>query len=165
MATIGDRTIVLREAPRMIDRMLCLEIGSLSQLLQTPVHWDASSHSVIVAPQKSAEPLQHTNGNLVVPGSDGLRAESVGANTAQADEVISFAKQFMHVPYLFSAGPYEQSHKFDCSSFMQYIFGHVGIHLPRSSMAQSTVGKYVTRNNLVAGGHRVLLYTGKIQQQ
>lgn len=171
-AKIGNDSVTLNEAPRMIGQSLCLELGSLSQLLQAPVNWDAAHRTVVVGPPHGSE-LQKTPASAA-PGTT-LRARAVDSdngdaadqsdNTAsetnngqsnstdqgQADEVIAFAKRYMDVPYKFDAAPYEESHKFDCSSFMQHVFGHFGIDLPRSSIAQSKVGQYVTRSNLKKG--------------
>jgi len=137
-ANVGDKTVLLNEAPRVKDDTLYLETSSLSQLWQTPVRWDAKTNSVVVMP-----PTASPNGNT-------LKAKSVG-NAGDATEVITFAKQFMNTPYRFSAGPYEQTHAFDCSSFMQYIFRHVGINLPRSSRSQSNVGQLIDRDALMPG--------------
>ncbi|MFD1673891.1 C40 family peptidase [Alicyclobacillus fodiniaquatilis] len=40
---------------------------------------------------------------------------------------------------------------FDCSGFIQYIFGVHGIHLPRTASAQAEVGKRVQLNQLRPG--------------
>lgn len=40
---------------------------------------------------------------------------------------------------------------FDCSGFIQYIFGLHGIHLPRTASAQAEVGKHVQLNKLRPG--------------
>lgn len=40
---------------------------------------------------------------------------------------------------------------FDCSGFIQYIFGVHGIHLPRTASEQASVGTPVSKNNLQPG--------------
>ncbi|RKP47884.1 hypothetical protein D7Z26_21965 [Cohnella endophytica] len=137
-AKVGDESVRLNEAPRVKGDKLYLEISSLSQLWQTPVKWDAKTNSVVVTPPNAT------------PKNNGLKAESAG-NAGNATEVIAFANRFMGTPYRFSAGPYNQTHAFDCSSFVQYVFGHVGIKLPRSSKSQSTVGQWVGRDALMPG--------------
>ncbi|QHW30324.1 C40 family peptidase [Paenibacillus rhizovicinus] len=181
-AKIGEDSVILSEAPRMIGQSLCLELGSLSQLLQTPVKWDGKHQTVVVGPPKNRDPQRTpavgmpgstlrtrsvdsnsadnpdnaANDNNADNGDTGTNAgsdtgTSDNADTAKADEVIAYAERYMDTPYKFDAAPYEQSHKFDCSSFMQHVFDHFGIDLPRSSKAQSKIGKYVTRNNLQKG--------------
>lgn len=148
-ARFGDQSILLSQAPRMIDNTVCLELRSLSQLLQTPVKWDAGSQSVVIEERKDEAPIQISRD--MAAGGNTVRAQALGSDDEKKAEVFSIAKRFIGTPYEFNAEPYETSRKFDCSSFMQYIFGRVGIDLPRSSIAQSTVGQYVSKDNLKAG--------------
>jgi len=58
------------------------------------------------------------------------------------------AKKHLGKRYVWGAtGPY----RFDCSGFTSYVCKKNGVCLPRTSISQSKVGKYVSRNNLVAG--------------
>ncbi|SEN14761.1 NlpC/P60 family protein [Paenibacillus sp. OV219] len=201
-AKIGDQQILLSDAPRMIDNNVCLELRSLSQLIQQPVRWDSGSSTVIIEAQKHQPPTNElvntppgtnqfraqstdmstgddnpdydnpdnydeygnyigggrpgnngNNGNNSNNGNNGNDVEN-GNNTAdqdKVDEVISYGKRYMGVDYKFNAAAYAESRKFDCSSFIQHIFKHVGVDLPRSSRSQSTVGKYVSRKNFIPG--------------
>ncbi|NBD22746.1 C40 family peptidase [Paenibacillus glycinis] len=154
-AKIGDDVVQLREAPRMVGHTLYLEVGSLSQLLQTPVRWDKASNTIVVSPRPGGEPTKNTT--MDIRGNT-MRAESVDSDNGKAREAIAFAKTLLSTPYAFNAEPYAQSHAFDSSSFMQYVFGHVGVALPRTAKSQSTVGANVSRNNLMPGD-LVFFYT------
>jgi cell wall-associated NlpC family hydrolase len=58
------------------------------------------------------------------------------------------AKKHLGKRYVWGAtGPY----KFDCSGFTSYVCKKNGVCIPRTSINQSKVGKYVSRNNLIAG--------------
>ncbi|WP_276316260.1 C40 family peptidase [Paenibacillus artemisiicola] len=150
-ASIGDQAVTLREAPRMIGTSLYVELGSLSQLIETPVRWDARSKTVVVAPR--IEPVKQTT---MDKRGNTLRAAAAGS--PKAETAIAFAKKFVGTPYRFDAEPYAQSDAFDCSSFMQHVFKHVGIELPRSAQAQSRIGQSVSRDKL-APGDLVFFYT------
>ena len=63
---------------------------------------------------------------------------SIIHNKAQAEEVVTFAKQFVGKPYKYGASMDEAPDFFDCSSFVKYVFAHVGVELPRSSILQAT---------------------------
>jgi cell wall-associated NlpC family hydrolase len=67
------------------------------------------------------------------------------------DALIQKGMQYIGVPYLFAAPPYEQSGKFDCSSFTRYIYGKFGIQLPRSAREQARLGTIVSRTSLRKG--------------
>lgn len=68
----------------------------------------------------------------------------------KADRIIAFGEKFLGVRYQFGA-PAGVTYAFDCSSFVQYIFGKFGIKLPRTSRAQAKVGVKVSKANLKKG--------------
>jgi cell wall-associated NlpC family hydrolase len=72
------------------------------------------------------------------------------SDSATLSSIISYGERFLGTPYLFGA-EYPTSGKFDCSSFMQYIFAQYDIDLPRTSIKQSKVGTYVSRSNVKYG--------------
>ncbi|MEI7024603.1 C40 family peptidase [Paenibacillus sp. y28] len=95
-------------------------------------------------------------------------AEATSVSTmSKASNIISYGKRFLGVRYQFGAKTGSTS-SFDCSSFTQYVYKQYGINLPRSSKAQSKVGKYVSRSNLKPGDlvffyspiHHVGIYIG-----
>ncbi|HEY0827228.1 MAG TPA: SH3 domain-containing C40 family peptidase [Bacilli bacterium] len=81
------------------------------------------------------------------------------STSTKADSILSYGKRFLGTPYLFGARPYAVSHKFDCSSFTQYVFAHYGISLPRVSRDQAKRGHYVSKSNL-RKGDLVFFYVG-----
>lgn len=69
-----------------------------------------------------------------------------------ADRVITYAKQYLGVPYKFGANYYtEVPRYFDCSAFSKWVFAHYGFSLMRTSGLQATQGTYVSRGNLQKG--------------
>ncbi|TGE33646.1 NlpC/P60 family protein [Desulfosporosinus sp. Sb-LF] len=65
----------------------------------------------------------------------------------QVGQLLSFASTFLGVPYTWG-GTYPQ---FDCSSYVQYVYGHFGIKLNRVTWDQYNEGQSVSRDNLQAG--------------
>ena len=62
--------------------------------------------------------------------------------------VISTAMQYIGVPYVFGGTtPYG----FDCSGFVQYVFAHAGISLPRTADVQYEVGLPISTADLMPG--------------
>jgi len=55
----------------------------------------------------------------------------------QKEKLFSIAKALIGKPYRYGAKPEDAPEIFDCSSFMQYLFGQIGIKLPRSSILQA----------------------------
>jgi cell wall-associated NlpC family hydrolase len=56
-----------------------------------------------------------------------------------ANRIISTGLRYLGTPYVFNAPSY-RTDVFDCSSFIQYIFGVNGVSLPRNSRQQSKTG-------------------------
>lgn len=96
--------------------------------------------------------------SLLVSGASASEAPSVGTTSITADitaiskgsQVVNYGKKFMGRPYKFGAST-KTTAVFDCSSFTKYIFKKYGITLPRTSAAQSKVGKAVSKAKLKAG--------------
>ncbi|AHV97705.1 C40 family peptidase [Paenibacillus sabinae] len=78
------------------------------------------------------------------PSAQAASAASTGSN------IVGFGKNFLGVPYRFGAST-STTRNFDCSSFTKYIFKRYGVNLPRTSVAQSKVGRAVSKSNLRAG--------------
>lgn len=83
---------------------------------------------------------------LASDSSQGTLNKPVKLN-GQVGQLLSFASTFLGVPYTWG-GTYPQ---FDCSSYVQYVFGHFGISLKRVTWDQYTEGQSVSRDNLQAG--------------
>lgn len=78
----------------------------------------------------------------------------VGVTTVQAasvaDQIIATGSKFIGTPYSYGAQTGD-TRSFDCSSFVQYVFGQYNIILPRSSKDQYQQGTWVSRSDLQKG--------------
>lgn len=61
---------------------------------------------------------------------------------SKAQQVIALARQYVGTPYV-SGGTSPSG--WDCSGFTSYVYGKVGVNLPRTSGAQRGAGKTVSR--------------------
>lgn len=57
-------------------------------------------------------------------------------STVETQKLIAYAQTFVKTPYERGANP-QNNTSFDCSSFIQHIFQHSNIQLPRSSILQA----------------------------
>ncbi|WP_051290077.1 C40 family peptidase [Paenibacillus massiliensis] len=156
-ARTGDQTVELPHAPRMLGGTPHLTVQAMSALLNTPMHWDASRASIVVEPQSAGTRIRSKSlPGLPYSGADGrMGAMSRGGSNldteAEKQELISYGKKFMGTPYEFGAGDYSDKRTFDCSSFVQYVFSHFGVELPRTSISQAGVGRRVQLGELKTG--------------
>lgn len=69
--------------------------------------------------------------------------EASTSNSVKADKVVSYAKKYLGVPYVYGGA---SSSGFDCSGFTMYVYEEFGISMPHGATAQSKLGKKVTAN-------------------
>lgn len=66
--------------------------------------------------------------------------------------IVQTAKQYFGLPYQWGGdGPDDGDKGFDCSGLVQQVYGDLGIQLPRTANAQSTMGKTVSISQLQPG--------------
>jgi cell wall-associated NlpC family hydrolase len=96
-------------------------------------------------------PLQNTNTNTntnVPKNSSDLGSSSTASQTDTQNAIISTAKKYMGVPYVWGG---TTTDGFDCSGFTQYVMQQNGISLPRTAAEQFAVGTPVDKENLQTG--------------
>lgn len=76
----------------------------------------------------------------------------VGFVASPRDVVVKTAKKLVGRPYQYGASTmYDAPHRFDCSSFVQYLFRQVGVQLPRMSFEQHAVCMSIADEELLPG--------------
>lgn len=96
------------------------------------------------------------------------RSDREPFGSSRGQSVLSVAAQYLGVPYRF--GGTSPTSGWDCSGAMQYLFGQVGVSLPRSSAAQYAAATRISRDEarpgdmvfFFSGGHvyHAALYAG-----
>ena len=75
-------------------------------------------------------------------------AKTPVAYSSEGEEIAAFAQEYLGCPYVYGgSGP----DSFDCSGFTMYVFKNFGINLSHSATAQSRVGEYVDKEDLMPG--------------
>ncbi len=111
--------------------------------------------------QSSPESSQTSSQETSTPSSTSPAVSSGGSGKGQ--EIANYACQFVGNPYV--AGGTSLTNGADCSGFVMSVYKNFGYSLPRSSYAQSSVGKSVSYSEaqpgdiIYYGGH-VAIYIG-----
>lgn len=74
---------------------------------------------------------------------------TTSSNSSLGVQIVNYAKQFNGNPYVY--GGTSLTKGADCSGFVQSVYKHFGIKLPRGATSQSRVGKKVAWNALQPG--------------
>ncbi|WAH39327.1 NlpC/P60 family protein [Alicyclobacillus dauci] len=94
-----------------------------------------------------ANPASTTSSNSSTASSNST-ASSTNSAPSKASAIIATAKGFLGTPYVWGG---TAPSGFDCSGFVQYVYGQNGVTLPRTSTEQSTVGTSITQAALQPG--------------
>ena len=78
------------------------------------------------------------------------------ASPVSDNAVVSYALQFRGNPYVY--GGTSLTNGADCSGFVQSIYKHFGVSLPRTASAQASAGRYVSWGDLQPGD--LVFYSG-----
>ena len=69
----------------------------------------------------------------------------------KVSKLIAIAKNLEGRPYKYGAKMSDAPRFFDCSLFTQYVFGKIGIKLPRTAIEQAMIEKKVSLKSLKEG--------------
>lgn len=152
------KQVTLAQPPLRQNGKTYLTAEALSDLLQGQVRKDPQTGEVEIASVGG----EHATDIAEQPRTRGFKAFGLAANR---DQLVSYAKQFLGVPYEFGAAPYEQSHTFDCSSFTRHVFKRFGIDLPRLARDQAKRGTPVERSELVTGDLIFFTVPGRFESE
>ncbi len=77
---------------------------------------------------------------------DTVTYTALDANPISADSLLAFAQTLIGTPYLYASMNPQKG--FDCSGFINYVFNHFKITVPRSSRDFENFGKTVQMSDI-----------------
>lgn len=120
-------------------RAFLLALGTLPACARAPIRLD-------VSPARGPS-IRATVGPLTVAGIVGAGRPAVASPavaSASAARVLATADRYVGIRYRY--GGETPTEGFDCSGFVQYVFGRHGVELPRTSAQQAGAGRAVSRD-------------------
>jgi len=104
------------------------------------------ARSLQIANAYRPQPQLTSSGSVV--GVSASTPEASVAPPGRYGGVVAIAMQYLGVPYVWGGASPDG---FDCSGFVMYVFGKMGVSLPHSTYALWGVGVPVSRDQLQAG--------------
>ena len=83
---------------------------------------------------------QQQNNNNQAAKTSSQAQQSSTTRTGSGSNVVSFAESLIGVPYVYGG---TTPSGFDCSGFVQYVYSHFGVNLPRTTTQQENCGTQI----------------------
>lgn len=90
---------------------------------------------------------QQQSNNQVAKSSSQAQSSST-TRTGSGSNAVSFAESLIGVPYVYGG---TTPSGFDCSGFVQYVYSHFGVNLPRTTTQQENCGTQIPVNQAQPG--------------
>ncbi|WP_236708029.1 NlpC/P60 family protein [Brevibacillus choshinensis] len=152
---LTKKRVVIRQPGRFFVTLRGDTLQSISRLLNTTVKKLLAVNTTLREPIASGiKVIIPTVGFRSLPRKRTTKTNktlTIKQQTELAGPIISLGRSLLGTKYKFGARPYPISRRFDCSSYIQYIFKQNGIHLPRTSRAQASSGRSIQQRNVEPG--------------
>jgi hypothetical protein len=172
------QTISLPDAPIMLDGAPFMTVEAAGDLFRDELAYEINEGLLVFRPTGNhisermgldgpaltnqgldfaddpADPFKSASFQTVSKFSDVWQEEGVPAaalKNIELGRLVQRAHRYLGIHYLFGAGPYSKTGKFDCSSYTQYVFAQQGVQLPRLARQQAALGIHVSRKQLRVG--------------
>jgi peptidoglycan DL-endopeptidase CwlO len=109
---------------------------------------EAEARARLAAPQPLIPDLATAEPSTPAPAAPAAPVAPPPAPAAKYGGVVGIAMQYLGTPYVYGGA---SPSGFDCSGFIMYVFGQIGVSLPHNAAAQYGYGTPVDRSQLQPG--------------
>lgn len=167
-ALVTSKFAAIHEAPRagggenQSAVLLTAVMGTMLPLAAEADSGDTSSGGAAAGGAAADVAVRLPSGQVGYVGAADVRlldsAVAVFASQGTAEDIIALAESYRGLPYLWGG---TTSYGFDCSGFVQFVFGFCGYRLPRDADMQYGVGAAVESRSELRPGDLVFWSTYK----
>ena len=118
----------------------------------------SSSNSSSDTQNSSSNTNSNTNSNKNNSSKTEDTSDNVSPSSGTGQDVVNYAVQFVGNPYVW--GGTSLTNGADCSGFVQSVYAHFGVSLPRTSSAQRSAGYEVSYSEAQPGD--IICYNGHV---
>ncbi|UNK20625.1 NlpC/P60 family protein [Paenibacillus sp. N3/727] len=145
IALVGSKQVVMDTSMRVVDGRSFVPVRFVSEAFGYSLKWDSRNKIAIIS----------TDGKNHAPAWT-----APVHNSSKGNQVVSIAKQYLGTKYIW--GGASPSTGFDCSGYVKYVYGKMGVSLPHSSVSMhNNYGTPVSKSNLKPGD-LVFFITNKV---
>lgn len=150
----GSKVNLRKKASTDSKVLTTLNTGGMVTLLSTKGNWYQIRYNKKVGYIRDV----YISFTRPVTKATGISDASSGSSGSSSlgQSVVNYAKQFLGNPYVY--GGTSLTNGADCSGFVQSVFAHFGISLPRTSEAQRSVGTKVNSLSEAKPGDLICYY-------
>ena len=135
-----------------------IQVGEVNGWVCGDYVTEESSYSYGETKEEEQKRMEAEEAAAAEAEAEAQAAEAAAQSVASGQEVIDYACQFIGNPYVW--GGTSLTDGADCSGFVQSVYAHFGISLPRTSYEQRSAGYEVSYEDAQPGD--LILYEGHV---
>ena len=141
-----------------VDGWYPIQVGEVNGWVCGDYVTEESSYSYGETKEEEQKRMEAEEAAAAEAEAEAQAAEAAAQSVASGQEVIDYACQFIGNPYVW--GGTSLTDGADCSGFVQSVYAHFGISLPRTSYEQRSAGYEVSYEDAQPGD--LILYEGHV---
>ncbi|EPZ53155.1 MULTISPECIES: C40 family peptidase [Alicyclobacillus] len=150
LQAVHDQLAALQQSDQSIKAQREADLKNIEDNIEAGKEKQGTLESQIQLTQSQIQAIQQQTQEAEQQASNPtyVAQQTASLANASASAIIQYAQSFLGTPYVWGG---TSPSGFDCSGFTQYVLGHEGVSIPRTSEQQFATGVPVSESNLQPG--------------